>query len=187
MGIVTLHTDQCCLAITCWVSTATTGAGLKTTWKCACLAIKGNPLSRWPTLSNLGSSSFVRSLMTLKWLVKHGLVSSSLLWREYLTQVIHHNGEEVESFSLKKGRNRMCLSRLGKYTLEPRSCHRFDGPSPIVYDTANPRPINLHAVAHQAVVTMSTNRAYLDSNLKEEKISVHVHSSRGKGLSSVWN
>jgi len=87
----------------------------------------------------------------------------------------------VNAFSLKKGRNRMCLSRLGKYTLEPRSCHRFDIQAPIIYDTANPKPITLHAVAHQAVIVLETTKAYFDADVKEEKIPVQLRSSRGKG------
>ncbi|XP_076818346.1 BOS complex subunit NOMO1-like [Clavelina lepadiformis] len=97
-----------------------------------------------------------------------------------IKMVIHHAGEPVDTFSLKKGRNRLCLSNLGKYTLEPQSCHKFDVQSPIVFDTANPKPINLHAIAHEAVITMEAKKLYLESPLKEDKIQVEIRSSRGK-------
>ena len=93
----------------------------------------------------------------------------------------------MNTFSLKKGRNRMCLSRLGKYTLEPRSCHRFDIQPPIIYDTASPKPITLHAIAHQAIVVVETTKAYFEADVKEDKIPVQLRSSRGKGMISKIN
>uniref|UniRef100_F6VG31 Uncharacterized protein n=1 Tax=Ciona intestinalis TaxID=7719 RepID=F6VG31_CIOIN len=67
---------------------------------------------------------------------------------------IHHAGEKVDVFSLKKGRNRLCLAELGEYLLQPQSCHQFDVKTPLRYNTARPRPVALHAIAHQALVTI---------------------------------
>ena len=76
----------------------------------------------------------------------------------------------------------MCLSRPGLYTLDPRSCHRFDIQPPIIYDALNPKPITLHAVSHQAVIVLETTKTYLESDLKEDKIPVQIRSSKGKGI-----
>jgi len=101
----------------------------------------------------------------------------SFIFRE---QKIHYGGVEVNSFPLKKGHNRMCLARPGEYTLEPVSCHRFDVTTPLKYNTARPKPITLHAVAHEAIIAMETTLKINDDS--SDATTVMIRSSRGKGL-----
>nr|CAB3264401.1 nodal modulator 1 [Phallusia mammillata] len=89
---------------------------------------------------------------------------------------IHYTDVKVESFPLKKGHNRLCLSRTGEYLLEPVSCHRFDIHTPLKYNTARPKAITLQAVAHEAVIAMETKQKLDDVS----KATVTIKSSKGK-------
>uniref|UniRef100_H2ZM50 SD-repeat containing protein B domain-containing protein n=1 Tax=Ciona savignyi TaxID=51511 RepID=H2ZM50_CIOSA len=91
---------------------------------------------------------------------------------------IHHAGERVDVFSLKKGRNRLCLSQLGEYLLQPQSCHQFDVKTPLKYDTTHPKPITLQAVAHQALVTMETSYLVQDA---DHRVAMEIKTSKGNG------
>ncbi|XP_078493068.1 BOS complex subunit NOMO1 [Ciona intestinalis] len=93
---------------------------------------------------------------------------------------IHHAGEKVDVFSLKKGRNRLCLAELGEYLLQPQSCHQFDVKTPLRYNTAHPRPVTLHAIAHQALVTMETSHVIKPNAKSEDKVAVEMKTSKGK-------
>uniref|UniRef100_H2ZM47 SD-repeat containing protein B domain-containing protein n=1 Tax=Ciona savignyi TaxID=51511 RepID=H2ZM47_CIOSA len=99
--------------------------------------------------------------------------SSKIKYKE-----IHHAGERVDVFSLKKGRNRLCLSQLGEYLLQPQSCHQFDVKTPLKYDTTHPKPITLQAVAHQALVTMETSYLVQDA---DHRVAMEIKTSKGNG------
>lgn len=89
--------------------------------------------------------------------------------------MIEHKGVLVDTFSLKKGHNQLCLAKPGKYTLTSKSCHKFDSES-IVYDTDQPRAVVLQAVSHEVVMSV-------ESIDKVEELEILIRTSKDKGIS----
>uniref|UniRef100_H2ZM49 SD-repeat containing protein B domain-containing protein n=1 Tax=Ciona savignyi TaxID=51511 RepID=H2ZM49_CIOSA len=146
------------------------------------ITVSSKPVKDAPRLANFEQSGFALVCTIshdIGLYVRYALVRfASCFSRSFFPQEIHHAGERVDVFSLKKGRNRLCLSQLGEYLLQPQSCHQFDVKTPLKYDTTHPKPITLQAVAHQALVTMETSYLVQDA---DHRVAMEIKTSKGNG------
>lgn len=89
-------------------------------------------------------------------------------------QVIYHHEKPANALRLTKGKNELCVAETGEYVVKPKSCHVFTQKT-YKFNTANPQPILLQAVAHVFSIKFLSN--FKDPQLKL----VVISSSKAKG------
>eukprot|EP01062_Namystynia_karyoxenos_P022247 TRINITY_DN18520_c0_g1_i1.p1 TRINITY_DN18520_c0_g1~~TRINITY_DN18520_c0_g1_i1.p1 ORF type:complete len:1189 (+),score=360.80 TRINITY_DN18520_c0_g1_i1:88-3654(+) len=94
---------------------------------------------------------------------------------------ITHEGGSTESRELQEGANLICVSRPGKYTLKPHSCHRF-APDSYSVSTQGGEASAVELTA-AALVVRGTVQAQLPQGRKDVEVNIMV--ARGPDLSKV--
>jgi hypothetical protein len=81
-----------------------------------------------------------------------------------------------QSFSLKKGHNKFCLSQPGSYTIDPKACYMFEQ-DVFKYDTSSPRMLDFEVTHYRISGTIEATQ--------NTGIKVEVRATKGQDTHTV--
>ncbi|GAU88602.1 hypothetical protein RvY_01272 [Ramazzottius varieornatus] len=97
------------------------------------------------------------------------------IWSSHDTMISYKlagegKSESPETATIKGKFTELCLPKPGQYTIEPRSCHKFEQDS-YTFDTENPGKLSMQAVAHSTNISVNTDDDKMSFKLRIKKSS----------------